>query len=127
MTDPQEEIENIINESRLLELQMALERITDEHFVIIQGQHRFKQQTVRGSRYRGVSKNGNKWQVLVMGNQKKQYSGSIQDEAAAARLYDKFAIKNLGLRAKTNFDYKRSDLQRIVKELEQEDSEQEDL
>jgi len=77
---------------------------------------------VRGSRYRGVSKNGNKWQVLVMGNQKKQYSGSIRDETTAARLYDKFAIKNLGLRAKTNFDYKRQDLIRIIREVQDEDS-----
>jgi len=61
-----------------------------------------------------VSKNGNKWQVLVMGNQKKQYSGSIKDEATAAKMYDKFTIKNLGLRAKTNFDYKRKDLIKIV-------------
>jgi hypothetical protein len=66
-----EDIENIINESRLLELQMAVDRIKDENYLIIQGQFRNKMQTVRGSRYRGVSKNGNKWQVLVMGNQKK--------------------------------------------------------
>ena len=45
-----------------------------------------------------------------MGNQKKQYSGSIKDELQAAKMYDKFAIKNLGLRAKTNFDYKRTDI-----------------
>jgi len=66
-----EDIENIINESRLLELQMAVDRIKDDNYLIIQGQFRNKMQTVRGSRYRGVSKNGNKWQVLVMGNQKK--------------------------------------------------------
>jgi hypothetical protein len=66
-----EDIENIINESRLLELQMAVDRIKDENYLIIQGQFRHKMQTIRGSRYRGVSKNGNKWQVLVMGNQKK--------------------------------------------------------
>lgn len=64
-------VENIINECRLLELIMAVEKIKEEDFVIIQGQVRFKSQTVRGSKYRGVSKNGNKWQVLVMGNQKK--------------------------------------------------------
>ena len=102
----------------MLELQIAVDRILDEAFVIIQGQFRFKQQTVRGSRYRGVSKNGNKWQVLVMGNQKKQYSGSIKDEMTAAKMYDKFAIKNLGLRAKTNFDYKRKDLIKIIQELQ---------
>lgn len=83
---------------------------------------RFKSQTVRGSKYRGVSKNGNKWQVLVMGNQKKQYSGSIKDEGQAARLYDKFAIKNLGLRAKTNFDYRRKDLQKIIDEIQSENA-----
>ncbi len=101
---------------------MAVEKIQDEDFVIIPSQVRFKSQTVRGSKYRGVSKNGNKWQVLVMGNQKKQYSGSIRDEIVAAKLYDKFAIKNLGLRAKTNFEYKRKDLVKIVKELQEANS-----
>ena len=67
-----------------------------------------------------MSKNGNKWQVLVMGNQKKSYSGSIKDEITAAKTYDKLAIKNLGLRAKTNFDYRRKDLAKIVEELEEE-------
>jgi len=52
-----------------------------------------------------------------MGNQKKQYSGSIRDEITAAKLYDKFAIKNLGLRAKTNFDYKRGDLIKMLNEF----------
>jgi hypothetical protein len=52
-----------------------------------------------------------------MGNQKKQYSGSIKDETIAAKMYDKFAIKNLGLRAKTNFDYKRKDIQKIISKI----------
>lgn len=64
----QQTIENIVNECRLLELIMAVEKINDEDLAIIQGQARFKSQTVRGSKFRGVSKNGNKWQVLVMGN-----------------------------------------------------------
>ena len=55
-----------------------------------------------------------------MGNQKKSYSGSIKDEITAAKTYDKLAIKNLGLRAKTNFDYRRKDLAKIVEELEEE-------
>ncbi len=29
-------------------------------------------------------------------------------------MYDKFAIRNLGLRAKTNFDYNRKDLIKII-------------
>ena len=55
-----------------------------------------------------------------MGNQKKQYSGSIMDEIQAAKLYDKFAIKNLGLRAKTNFDYKRQEIMKIIKDIQEE-------
>jgi len=100
---------------------IAVEKIEDEGYVIIKGQSRLKSQTQRGSRYRGVSKNGNKWQVLVMGNQKKQYSGSIRDELTAARLYDKFAIKNLGLRAKTNFEYRRNDIQKLISEIQEDD------
>jgi hypothetical protein len=52
-----------------------------------------------------------------MGNQKKQYSGSIRNEKAAAKLYDKLAIKNLGLRAKTNFNYNRGDLIQMLNEF----------
>ena len=55
-----------------------------------------------------------------MGNQKKSYSGSIKDEVSAAKIYDKLAIKNLGLRAKTNFDYKKRDLMKITEELIEE-------
>lgn len=54
-----------------------------------------------------------------MGNMKKYYSGSISSEVMAARIYDKFAIQTLGLRAKTNFDYYRRDIIIILKELEE--------
>lgn len=53
-----------------------------------------------------------------MGNQKKSYSGSITNELEAARKYDYLAIKNLGLRAKTNFDYKRQDLLKMLDKFE---------
>ncbi len=55
-----------------------------------------------------------------MGNQKKQYSGSIKDESQAAKLYDKYAIRNLGLRAKTNFDYRKKDIIKIISEIQDE-------
>jgi hypothetical protein len=45
------------------------------------------------SKYRGVSKNGSKWQVLIMANYKKFYLGSFLSEDLAARIYDIQAIK----------------------------------
>jgi hypothetical protein len=62
----------------------------------------------RGSRYRGVSRNGKKWQVQLLGNMRKRYIGSISSEEAAARIYDHYAIITHGLRAKTNFEYSKS-------------------
>jgi hypothetical protein len=50
---------------------------------------RVDSEAFRGSRYRGISKNGrNSWQVLVMVNRNKKYVGAIYDEIKAARIYD---------------------------------------
>lgn len=57
------------------------------------------------SKYRGVSKNGNKWQVLIQINKKQSYIGSYLSEEFAARVYDVLEIKNRGIKAKTNFIY----------------------
>lgn len=76
-----------------------------------QSEHNTKR---RGSRYRGVSRNGNQWQVLIMVNKKKRYVGSYSNEDDAARAYDKAAIQNHGTRARTNFDYKDSELLHIL-------------
>ena len=89
----------------------------------------------RGSRYRGVSKNKNKWQVssnfqysiltrfyikqmMIMINQKKVYIGAIQNEFDAARFYDHIAIISQGLSAKTNFKYSASKIQQIVQDYD---------
>ncbi len=70
----------------------------------------------RGSRYRGVSRNGNQWQVLIMVNKKKRYVGSYSNEEEAARAYDKVALQNHGTKAKTNFDYLDEEVRRILLE-----------
>jgi hypothetical protein len=70
----------------------------------------------RGSRYRGVSRNGNQWQVLIMVNKKKRYVGSYSNEEEAARAYDKAALQNHGSKAKTNYDYSEEELNRITNE-----------
>jgi len=67
----------------------------------------------RRSKYRGVSKNGNQWQVLIMINKSKSYVGTYTTEDFAARVYDILAIKNRGNKAKTNFIYSDSQIKKI--------------
>ena len=69
----------------------------------------------RGSRFRGVSKNGSQWQVLIMVKKKKRYLGSFNNEEEAARIYDKVALQNHGNKAKTNYDYTQDEIEKIIK------------
>lgn len=75
----------------------------------------------RGSKYRGVSRNGKKWQVQLLGNLRKRYIGSIGSEEAAARIYDYYAIITHGLRAKTNFQYTKTDIVEIMNRFTEDD------
>ena len=68
----------------------------------------------RGSRFRGVSKNGSQWQVLIMVRKKKRYLGSFSLEEEAARAYDKVALQNHGIKAKTNYDYTKEEIEKIL-------------
>jgi hypothetical protein len=70
----------------------------------------------RSSRYRGVSKNGHLWQVMMMKNQIKIYFGTIRSEYLAAQLYDRLCIQQQGLKARTNFRYAKKDVVRILSE-----------
>ena len=72
-----------------------------------------KKKGLRGSKYRGVSKNGNQWQVLIMINKKKRYIGNYRNEEEAAMFYDIVAIQNHGSKAKTNFYYTPEEIQKI--------------
>jgi len=67
----------------------------------------------RSSRYRGVSKNGNQWQVLMMINKSKSYIGSYPSEDLAARIYDVLSLKNRGVKARTNFKYNSRQIEKI--------------
>ena len=73
-----------------------------------------KSKKPRGSKFRGVSRNGNQWQVLIMVNKKKRYVGSYSKEEEAARAYDKVALQNHGSKAKTNFDYTKQEVEDIL-------------
>ena len=59
----------------------------------------------RSSLYRGVSRNGKKWQVLLMFKKNKYYFGNYKNEEIAAKIYDYFTIKFKGNKAITNFSY----------------------
>ena len=50
-------------------------------------------ESFRGSKFRGISKNGNAWQILIMKNKRKVYLGALRNEEDAARIYDKVAIQ----------------------------------
>lgn len=124
-SDP--ELQNLSNsyfwERRNILLQM-LESYTDDQAVLITATEKSTKKVngkvvtkrPRGSLYRGVSKNKSKWQVMIMGNFKKMYFGAIEDEKEAALFYDKLAIISHGIKARTNFNYTRSDIINILNE-----------
>ena len=68
----------------------------------------------RSSQYRGVSKNGNHWQALMMNKRNKSYIGTYNSEELAARIYDFMAIKKKGIMAKTNFFYNDRQIKNII-------------
>ena len=100
-----------------------------------------KTEEFRGSMCRGVSKNKMKWQMMIMGNQKKIYIGAVESEMEAAAIYDKVSIIIHGIKvsqylklsqlhiqslyssnilliqcvqAKTNFSYSKQQIEEIL-------------
>ena len=70
-----------------------------------QKQRKTKAKCITEGKYRGVSKNGGKWQVLIMINRQKTYIGNYDTEEEAARAYAQVAIKYHKEKARTNFKY----------------------
>ena len=56
----------------------------------------------RGSKFRGVSKNSEKYQVMVVRGTLKKYIGAIDNEEVAGLLYDKYAIIIHGLKVRNH-------------------------
>ena len=65
-----------------------------------------KKNIYRGSKYRGVSRNGKTWQVLIMINRNKNYIGNFKSEEEAAKAYDEYAMKFHKNKARLNFPHK---------------------
>jgi hypothetical protein len=71
------QISELLTRTRRVELENALANEVDGA-VLLQSRMKKKQsRSLRGSAYRGVSKNGKKWQVQLLGNLRKHYIGSI--------------------------------------------------
>jgi CRISPR/Cas system-associated exonuclease Cas4 (RecB family) len=68
----------------------------------------------RGSAFRGVSKNGTKFQVFIMINKNKRYFGVLEDEEHSALIYDKIAIMFHGMKARTNYSYSVEEVKDIL-------------
>ena len=51
-----------------------------------------------------------------MVKKKKRYLGSFSKEEEAARAYDKVALQNHGNKAKTNYDYTKEEIEKILQE-----------
>ena len=89
-------------------------KISDDDKINIIQQKLAEERKPRSSKFRGVSKNGKQWQVLIMIKQKKRYIGNFNNEIEAAREYDKIAIQFHGLKAKTNFEYTEDEINSII-------------
>ncbi len=70
----------------------------------------------KGTPYRGVSKNGNRFQVILFIQGKKRYVGTYATVEEAARTYDKLAIVFHGLKARTNYKYTKEEYDEILRE-----------
>ena len=66
---------------------------------------KLKKYIYRGSKYRGVSRNGKTWQVLIMVNRNKNYIGNFKSEDEAAKAYDEYAMKYHKNKARLNFSH----------------------
>lgn len=76
------------------DLIVILKKISNDDKVVINAKKKslfLQNRSERGSRFRGVSKNGRKWQVMIVKGQIKKYVGTISLEYQAARIYDKYS------------------------------------
>ncbi|CAI2385545.1 unnamed protein product [Moneuplotes crassus] len=68
----------------------------------------------RGSKFIGVSRNGESWQVYIVIDRRKKYVGCFSSKLEAAAIYDKLAINFHGRKAKTNFSYTKQEVLQII-------------
>ena len=82
----------------------AIKKITDKEKEAAK-EKKIKKYIYRGSKYRGVSRNGKIWQALIMINRNKNYIGNFKSEDEAAKAYDEYAMKFHKNKARLNFSH----------------------
>ena len=89
----------------------------DENTILVPSQKRRKVRVTgnarnesRASDFIGVSRNGRKWQALIMEGPIKRYLCLVDEQEEAALSYDKHALVLHGLHGKTNFAYTRAQI-----------------
>ena len=92
------------SQSNVRKLLFFLNSISEDDQVVIKANKKNQSQNsakqTRASIYRGVSRNGPKWQVLFMGCKKKEYVGGVDTEEEGARIYDEISIQTHGLKVR---------------------------
>ena len=74
---------------------IQLQSIKDLDTMLVESKNKsifLQTRSQRGSKFRGVSKNGSKWQVMIVRGEIKKYIGAVENEETAARFYDKYAL-----------------------------------
>lgn len=89
-------------ESRKIDTLNGLEKLDDTEDFVLKRSPKPKTRNSKLSHFRGVSHNGKKWQVMIMGFAKKIYFGGLATEKEASQLYDKYAILMHGLEVSFN-------------------------
>eukprot|EP00347_Sterkiella_histriomuscorum_P007175 403349972 len=97
----------------------SLEQLEEDVQLVVKSKQKslyLQTRSQRGSKFRGVSKNGKKWQVMIVKGIAKKYLGAISNELRAAKLYDKYAMIIQGLQAKTNFSYTKKQITELLED-----------
>ena len=108
-------VEEQIFYEKFRELYEYLDSIHDDDWIFIAGKkkanyYKHDRRTKRRSGYRGVSRNGASWQVLMMINNVKTYIGWYKTEEEGALVYDIVSILFKLQKARTNLSYSKSKL-----------------
>ena len=115
--------ENIFK-ARFVSLNQLLDSMDDDDWILkhVKKSNYYKhdRRTKRRSGYRGVSRNGASWQVLMMINGVKTYIGCYETEEEGALVYDIISILFKQRKARTNLSYTKADLLRLLANYDQD-------